>query len=136
MVTNYVAGFLFSTSGKQVALIQKTKPDWQKGKLNGIGGKIEEGETPLEAIRREFQEETGANVMEWRQFVEMRWRGAVIHFFVAHGDHGLTSITEEIVGWYDVDFLFNAPTLPNLRWLVPMALDKDIASSVTVVDYT
>ena len=136
MVTNYVAGFLFSTSGKQVALIQKTKPDWQKGKLNGIGGKIEEGETPLEAIRREFQEETGANVMEWRQFVEMRWRDAVIHFFVAHGDHGLTSITEEIVGWYDVDFLFNAPTLPNLRWLVPMALDKDIASSVTVVDYT
>lgn len=54
-------------------LIRKTHPEWQKGKLNGIGGKIEKKEkltsngivdhwlleTPFEAMIREFHEETG-----------------------------------------------------------------------------
>jgi hypothetical protein len=34
-----VAGFLFRNNDTEVALIRKNKPDWQKGKLNGIGGK-------------------------------------------------------------------------------------------------
>ena len=41
----YVAGFLFSYDLKRVALIQKTKPAWQAGRHNAVGGKIEEGET-------------------------------------------------------------------------------------------
>lgn len=53
----YVLGFLFSNF--DVALIKKTHPEYQKGKLNGIGGKIEPRETPLEAMEREFFEETG-----------------------------------------------------------------------------
>lgn len=46
--TIYVAGFLFGPMPRHnyVALIRKNKPDWQKGKLNGIGGKVEAGETP------------------------------------------------------------------------------------------
>lgn len=35
----------------------KNKPDWQKGCLNGIGGKIEEGEKPIDAVFRELEEE-------------------------------------------------------------------------------
>ena len=46
-IKEYVAGFLFSRDGSLLALILKNKPDWQKGKLNAIGGKIEDGETPL-----------------------------------------------------------------------------------------
>ncbi len=38
----YVAGLMFSKDEKYVALVIKNKPDWQKGLLNGIGGKIEE----------------------------------------------------------------------------------------------
>ena len=45
----YVAGFLFSNDYKYVALIKKEKPAWQKGKLNAIGGKIELGESELNA---------------------------------------------------------------------------------------
>lgn len=57
---NYVAGFLFSENLLSVALIRKEKPAWQKGCLNAIGGKIEENETPFEAMKREFTEEAGS----------------------------------------------------------------------------
>lgn len=40
-------------------LILKDRPEWQKGRLNLPGGKIEEGETPEEAATRELLEETG-----------------------------------------------------------------------------
>ncbi len=59
---NYVAGFLFEPYMERVVLIQKEKPTWQKGRLNGVGGKMELGETPLQAMQREFREETGLDI--------------------------------------------------------------------------
>lgn len=55
----YVVSFIFTPSMAKVWLIEKLKPEWQKGLLNGIGGKIEEGELPLEAAYRELKEEAG-----------------------------------------------------------------------------
>jgi 8-oxo-dGTP pyrophosphatase MutT (NUDIX family) len=55
----YVLGIMFSENEKKVLVIWKSRPAWQVDKLNGIGGKIEEGETPIEAMHREFREETG-----------------------------------------------------------------------------
>ncbi len=62
---------MLSPDYKQVALITKNKPSWQANKLNGIGGKIESGETPSEAMAREFEEETGVitSPNEWVKFV-------------------------------------------------------------------
>lgn len=72
---NWVAGFLFSTDGKRVLLIQKNKPDWAVGKWNAVGGKIEHGETNLEAMNREFEEETGLESdndnIDWVHFVNL-----------------------------------------------------------------
>src|SRR5205823_2965059 len=45
----YACGFLFSADRAQVLLIRKRRPVWQCGKFNGIGGKLEAAETPLEA---------------------------------------------------------------------------------------
>lgn len=55
----FVLGFCFDIGYHNVLLIEKNRPPWQAGKLNGIGGKIEEGESPSGAMVREFQEETG-----------------------------------------------------------------------------
>jgi 8-oxo-dGTP pyrophosphatase MutT (NUDIX family) len=55
---DYVVGFAFDAYGS-VALIQKQRPTWQKGKWNGIGGSREQAETGSEAMAREFYEETG-----------------------------------------------------------------------------
>jgi len=54
----YVVGFAFDSQG-WFALIEKNRPDWQKGLWNGIGGKIEGDESPADAMSREFHEEAG-----------------------------------------------------------------------------
>jgi len=55
MKTKYVVGFRFC--GEQVLLLRKQRPAWQNGKLNGVGGKIERGETPMLAMACEWIEE-------------------------------------------------------------------------------
>jgi len=69
-MTDYVLGFAFNESMKQVVLVKKNRPDWQAGKYNGIGGKIEEGECATDAMVREFKEETNVYIkhVEWKDF--------------------------------------------------------------------
>lgn len=55
----YVIGVAVDPDRTHVLVIEKNRPAWQVGKLNFPGGKIEDGETPEEAIVREFREETG-----------------------------------------------------------------------------
>lgn len=61
----YVVGFAF-TPNSRVVLIEKQRPDWQRGKLNGVGGKVEIGEGFHAAMAREFYEETGVEHNDWR----------------------------------------------------------------------
>ena len=70
-MTNYVAGFLIDREARQIALIRKNRPEWQAGQLNGIGGHIEPGEVPREAMRREFMEETGFDSSLWEHFADV-----------------------------------------------------------------
>ena len=44
---HYVLGFIFNRQKDNVLLVEKKRPEWQKGKWNGIGGKIKENESPL-----------------------------------------------------------------------------------------
>ncbi len=64
MKKDYVVTFLFNNELDKVWLIEKQKPEWQKGCLNGIGGKIEayDGE-PIVAAQREMMEEAGCNAL-------------------------------------------------------------------------
>jgi 8-oxo-dGTP diphosphatase len=66
----YVLAFIFDTNNN-IWLIEKQKPSWQKGKLNGIGGKIEEGETEDEAMYRELEEEAGVTDVQLFKVGEM-----------------------------------------------------------------
>lgn len=127
-MTRYVAGFLFDEKRSKVALIQKARPQWQAGFLNGIGGHIEEGETPMEAMIREFNEETGALVPFWQLFATVGSKdnhdGWAVHFFRTRGDYILKSLTDEPVAWFSLDQLSNLPIISNLNWLIPLALDE------------
>lgn len=54
----YCLGIAMTPDRKWVALIEKKKgPEYNIGKLNGIGGKIEQGENPNHAMAREFGDE-------------------------------------------------------------------------------
>lgn len=65
----YCLGFMVSTCMQHVVLIKKDtdKPEqsWQNGLLNGVGGGLEAGENSLNAMVREFKEETGIEHHEW-----------------------------------------------------------------------
>ncbi len=61
----YVVGFAFNENADSVLLVKKRRPRWMEGLLNGIGGRIEKGEKPLDAMNRECKEETGLSQLVW-----------------------------------------------------------------------
>lgn len=130
--TAYVVGFAFFRFTYSVSLIEKQKPDWQRGKLNGIGGKIESTDrSPVDAMRREFAEETGVCIDEWHHFHTMRFgNGATVHCFTAWIPAGKMPQTMEIERvlscMIEPDGTLNTrgKIIPNLAWLVPMAYQE------------
>jgi 8-oxo-dGTP diphosphatase len=128
MIHNYVCGFCFDNDFRQVALIWKNKPAWQKGKLNGIGGKIEPNETPLQAMRREFKEETGVFVAQWKPLIQLSGNDWIVCFFcsvAAEKDFEYIKSTEdEEVSKIPVDSFDDFAHIENLRWLIPFAIDR------------
>lgn len=121
---NYVVGFLFDEDYEEVVLIRKNRPDWQAGLLNGVGGKIEEGEDPEEAMRREFEEEAGKDHKKWDLFSHLSVKGTDIDlwFFSGVGIENVETQTDEEIEIREVDNIRYLETIPNLDWLVPMAM--------------
>ena len=65
---------LFGIKDSNVLLIEKKK-GFVMGKINGVGGKIKEGETPLQAVIRECVEEVAATP------INPEFMGSVDFFF-------------------------------------------------------
>lgn len=127
----YVLGFLFNVSNQSVLLVKKNKPEFQKGLLNGIGGKIEEGETPLEAMKREFREETGiSDELDWSHFLTYKFRNNK-ESFKMYCYKSFVFETPSFLRINDVgelNYEVQLNTLPlinnkmnNLNWIIPMA---------------
>jgi 8-oxo-dGTP diphosphatase len=127
-MTKYVCGFLFDRSLSLVVLIEKLRPAWQNGHWNGVGGHIEPGETPLQAMVREFNEEAGLVINDWTQFCIMSGQDFEVTFYYSVIDEdkimNIKTMTDEKLGIWPVDRagMLEFPVLPNLRWLLPMAL--------------
>lgn len=143
----YVMGLMFNEHLNTVALIQKSRPQWQRGRFNGIGGKIEYGESPLEAMCREFEEEAALKThpTTWRLFLTMRGKnddGApfMVDCFCARGPiERIVSLTDEKVFFVPVDTIrLESPSMiENVPWLIGCALDmlRDGRPSFITVDY-
>lgn len=136
-VKQYVTGFLFSEDLSHVVLIEKLAPEWQRGYCNGVGGKIEAGETPLHAMSREFEEETGVHIAPelWRCYAKID-RPDIYHLdvFMAVSDLAFEAKTvekEKVV----ICRVSSLPEnlIPNLKWLVPMALDQELEPDTPVL---
>ena len=127
-----VCGFLFDETKSFVTLIKKNRPEWQAGKFNGVGGKVEEGEFAKEAMVREFEEETGVRLEDWEPFCECEDRMHNFHitYYRAFGDvTACRTTTDEEVEIIQVGAIFTYPVVPNLTWLVPMALDRNVSEA-------
>lgn len=121
-------GFLFSPDLAKVALIRKASPAWQAGKLNGIGGKAEPGETSLDAMSREFREEAGLDIPAgaWNLFGRLGSPDFEVHCYRAVGDvEACQTLTAETVEIFAVDDPAIASVgLPGVGALIRAALGE------------
>jgi 8-oxo-dGTP diphosphatase len=125
----HVLGFVFDEKAQHVLLIKKNKPAFQVGKLNGIGGKIEEEDgSSAHAMQREMIEETGITVPSdnWYAMGTMQgnsWAADVFYTTINKVVDTIVQTTDEHVSWYPISPL---PTtvIHNLTWLIPMAISK------------
>ena len=123
----YVLGFLFDETKTKVLLLEAQKPEWQKDKWNGVGGSIELGESPLDAMTREFHEEAGVfiPIADWNpcMYIEvLEPEKARVNVFTTFNTEALSMAktqTEEALGVFRVN---NIPpnVIPNLKWIIPM----------------
>ncbi len=95
----------------------KKEQDLSQDKWIGVGGKLEEDESPEEGIHREILEETGLTVQTLRYrgivtFVSHGLEGEFIHLFTGHSPKGtLKSCEEGTLVWRPFTDLFSLP-----RW--------------------
>jgi len=131
---SYVVGFAFSEDTNHILLVRKLRPAWQQGSLNGIGGKIEPGEAPMEAMQRECLEESGL-CLEWEQRGLMRGVNGdgspfECHIFYAFSDAvwAFEQREDEPLGVYGVEALRDEKLIANLRFLIPFGRHDDRAA--------
>jgi len=56
---NFTMGIIFSHDMESMYLLRKDHPEWQAGLLNGVGGKLKDGESYADCMAREAAEESG-----------------------------------------------------------------------------
>ncbi len=130
-ITNYVVAFLFNQDMNKVWLIRKQKPEWQKGCLNGIGGKIEEGETAMAAMIRELKEESGGEFTSDDLFLlgEMKGTnnddtGFKVSVFTGTTDQKLVTKEVEEINAYFLGFHNKHKHIGNVPMLIEACLYK------------
>lgn len=138
MRPSYVIGFITDEANQNIILMLKQKPEHLKGKWNGVGGKIEGGEKPHQAMAREILEEIGLSVLVLpeQEFVFMRYTNkeweSSLHFFHIPLDRqtllGARSMEKEEIAIFLIDSVLEDkrrhPLVSNLYWMLPYMRDK------------
>jgi 8-oxo-dGTP diphosphatase len=141
---HYVVGFMIWYG--EVILIKKNHPQWQDGLLNGVGGHIEDGEQPADAMAREFAEETGVRTApdEWTKFARM-WgtesKGS-IHDWECHCfwlaspqiDECKTMTSEEVKK-LNIGSLVGDELIDNILFLIAMINSQQRSGFIYDIEY-
>jgi 8-oxo-dGTP pyrophosphatase MutT (NUDIX family) len=115
----------------EVLLVMKDRPAWQKGFLNLVGGKIEEAETPEQAVLRELKEESGYEPSN-KSYIEevglIEGDDELINCFCIPvsgfvSDPKPRAGETEVVRWYPWDLVKGDKRLiPSLRIIMPLIM--------------
>jgi 8-oxo-dGTP pyrophosphatase MutT (NUDIX family) len=124
----YVLGFCFDQDLKNVVLIRKNRPTFQKDLLNGLGGELNEGEQMRDGMTREFREEAGVDTecSAWKHFGHFYGKGFRVCCFALRDQRSFDmakTMTDEHIEKHFVVGVSGWDTVDNLDWLIPMAID-------------
>lgn len=127
----FAAGTVFNF--ENVLLILKDRPVWQAGNFNGIGGKVEAGELPIDAMVRETFEETDLEIPaeRWEHYCTMKGPDFEVQFYKAFLPWIRPWIQKTSEGL--VSFPVNklpANLVNSNRYLIPMAREKDMKKAI------
>lgn len=133
-------GFIFDPTLKEVLLIKKNRPEWQKGLHNGVGGHAGKLESKYEkweeCFVREALEETNLRLEVDRLIRVGRIHGQdyneepflVVMFAYKLLDKGemkqIDTITDEELIWVPVEDINLIPLIENLTFIIPFARYK------------
>jgi 8-oxo-dGTP pyrophosphatase MutT (NUDIX family) len=137
----YVLQIIRSSRTGLVAMVSKTKPSWQAGRLNFPGGKIEPGETPRQAAIRENLEETAVPLSpEGLRPVALLVRRGRFRLYVFAGETekvlDARACTEEEVFLETgraLKLMTEQQAIENVGWLYAMAFDG--YDKVALIEY-
>ena len=107
----------YITRDDQVLMLHRTKKegDMNRDKWLGIGGKLEENESPDACLLREALEETGLTLTSWKcrgvvTFLSDRYEGEYMYLFTADGFEGsLKECDEGDLEWITREKLDSLP---------------------------
>ena len=121
----------FLTRNDHILMLKRNKSP-NKGLWNGVGGHIQDGESPLACIRREIKEETGFVVGAPRFCGLLTWQGFEVppgglYIFSAQAPQGdPIECTEGILAWKSRDWVFSSPeVVSNIHVFGPKILYSD-----------
>lgn len=110
-------------------LLAMKKRGFGAGKWNGVGGKLEAGETVEEAAKREALEEIGVTITDMEKFgvIDFTFQEGSdpmeVHIFKVNQFDGTPAETEEMKPeWFDVDKIPFADMWPDDEYWIPLLL--------------
>ncbi len=121
---NYTLGFIKYKN--EILLLNRENPGWM-GCFNGLGGKIEVGETPFESIRREIKEEANIEVEKVKLCGFVTWKkfekdsGAYIFLIEVDSKpfEGPIAFDEGILAWKDISWITHPENKGIARNVLP-----------------
>lgn len=126
---HYVLGVIFNKD-KRILLLKRSKYEdqWQPNKWGLPGGKINDGESSLNALKREIKEETGIEVFKQLSSFSIMRDNNIEHVYIClyNGDDEDVELNFEHsgYGWFskiEINFL---DTVPNLIEYIDIAITK------------
>jgi 8-oxo-dGTP diphosphatase len=147
----YTLAFCFS--GGDVLLVKRKRPPFA-GHWNGLGGKIEDGESARQSIQRELCEEASieqralsrihySGVVAWKTNLDTAWLG--MHLFglrlrTSAVTRLQTSLSEEgtlcWISMSQITWPLTLPAVPNLPTIIPQALLRRCAPRLLLLHAT
>lgn len=116
----------------------KKKNDLNEGKWVGVGGHLEEGESPSACMKREVFEETGLTVTDYRYlgkiyFLNSKYPAEVMYFYHVTGVTGeLKECNEGELRYVDIDEVYDLPMWDGDRIFMPLLQTNERAFEMSL----